>query len=130
MMGAMMGGGMGMGVIKPWDIRVIGNPGLWQARVRGYPQITSPMASAVACRAKPGESSKTKRSADLTGSYLGNAPMNGQGNQPAAAARDSQPRSTTRILIQGTPQEYEQILGLLRQLDMRSAAGADRRQDL
>jgi general secretion pathway protein D len=54
--------------------------------------------------------------ADLTGSYLGAAPMGGQSNQRMPHIIPN-PFDNT-ILIQGTPQEYGQIMGLVRQLDI------------
>ena len=54
--------------------------------------------------------------ADQTGSYLGAAPVP---RRAISAYRTSFPiRSTTRLLIQATPHEYEQIMGLARQLDI------------
>jgi general secretion pathway protein D len=53
--------------------------------------------------------------ADLTGSYLSNAPGSvGRGRAPRVVAN---PFNNT-LLIQGTPQEYENILQLLRDLDV------------
>ena len=54
--------------------------------------------------------------ADQTGMYLGNN-MVQQQNGPRVPHVIPNPFDNT-ILIQGTPQEYEQILGLLRQLDI------------
>jgi general secretion pathway protein D len=52
---------------------------------------------------------------DLTGSYLGN----NQGGAPAARIPHVIPNPfDNTLLIQGTPQEYEQINSLLRQLDV------------
>src|ERR1035437_8803747 len=85
-----------------------GNQGLG-----GYPQlqVASPLAAGV--NIPPG----TAGPADLTGSYLGAAPSGaGQGN-PRVPHVIPNPFDNT-ILIQGTPQEYGQILGLLRQLDI------------
>jgi general secretion pathway protein D len=53
--------------------------------------------------------------ADLTGNYLGAAPI-GQSNQRMPHIIPN-PFDNT-ILIQGTPQEYAQIMGLVRQLDI------------
>ncbi len=53
--------------------------------------------------------------ADQTGMYLGNQMQ--QQNGPRVPHVIPNPFDNT-ILIQGTPQEYEQILGLLRQLDI------------
>ena len=115
MMGAMMGGGMGY----PNMGYGYGNPGYGgygNQGFAGYPQTTSPMASAVAVAQNPANPQNPNAPGDLTGSYLGNAPMNGQGNQRMPHVIPN-PFDNT-ILIQGTPQEYEQILGLLRQLDI------------
>jgi general secretion pathway protein D len=54
--------------------------------------------------------------ADLTGNYLGQG-AGGQQNQPRIPHVIPNPFDNT-ILIQGTQQEYEQILNLLRQLDI------------
>jgi general secretion pathway protein D len=116
MMGAMMGGmGMGMGYPNQ-GYSGYGNQGYGNQGLGGYPQITSPMASAVGVTQNPATPQNPNAPADLTGSYLGNAPMNGQGNQRMPHVIPN-PFDNT-ILIQGTPQEYEQILGLIRQLDI------------
>src|SRR5437773_4556272 len=54
--------------------------------------------------------------ADLTGSYLGSPAYGGQ-QGPRLPHVIPNPFDNT-LLIQGTPQEYEQIMGLLRQLDV------------
>ena len=56
--------------------------------------------------------------AGLTGSYLGNAAYgNGQPQAPPGPHVIPNPFDNT-LLIQGTPQEYEQVTSLLRQLDL------------
>jgi general secretion pathway protein D len=109
MMGAMMGGGMGMGYPNQ-GYGGYGNQGLG-----GYPQTTSPMASAVAVAQNPANPQNPNAPLDLTGSYQG-APQMNVGNQRMPHVSPN-PFDNT-ILIQGTPQEYEQILGLVRQLDI------------
>jgi general secretion pathway protein D len=99
-------GGMGYGST--------GMGGYGSQMLGGYPQIqqASPLAAGVA--APMGGSS-----AGLTGEYLGAgaaAGAQGQGNQRMPHVIPN-PFDNT-ILIQGTPQEYGQILGLLRQLDI------------
>jgi len=99
-------GGMGYGST--------GMGGYGSQMLGGYPQIqqASPLAAGVA--APVGGSS-----AGLTGEYLGAgaaAGAQGQGNQRMPHVIPN-PFDNT-ILIQGTPQEYGQILGLLRQLDI------------
>ena len=101
-MGSMMGGGLGYGQ------GAYGNQGMG-----GYPQAmqtTSPLAAGLA----PNASSTIGQ----TGEYLGAGAAAGQqqGNQRVPHIIPN-PFDNT-ILIQGTPQEYAQILGLLRQLDI------------
>jgi general secretion pathway protein D len=112
MMGSMMGGGMGMGMMG------YPNQGYGGYGNQGFPAYTttSPMASAVAVTQNPATPQNPNAPADLTGSYLGAPQMNGQGYQRMPHVIPN-PFDNT-ILIQGTPQEYEQILGLIRQLDI------------
>jgi general secretion pathway protein D len=103
MMGALMGGGMGY---PSQGMGGYGNQGMG-----GYPQvqIASPLAAGVVA---PGQNT----SVGQTGQYLGDGMAGGQGNQRVPHVIPN-PFDNT-ILIQGTPQEYGQILGLLRQLDI------------
>ncbi len=66
--------------------------------------------------AAAGQPSTTSPTSDLTGTYLGNAPVPGA---PAAHIPRvvANPFNNT-LLIQATPQEYENILGLLKDLDL------------
>ncbi len=114
MMGGMMGGGFGMGM-GGYGMGGYGMGGLGSyanPNVGAYPQTTtaSPMAVAVSGAQNP------NAPPDLTGSYLGNGPIPGQPTQRMPHVIPN-PFDNT-ILIQGTPQEYEQILGLIRQLDI------------
>jgi general secretion pathway protein D len=118
MMGGMFGGGMGMGYPNQ-GYGGYGNQGYGgygNQGFGGYPQTAAPVASAVAVTQNPATPQNPNAPTDLTGSYMGNAPMNGQGNQRMPHVIPN-PFDNT-ILIQGTPQEYEQILGLIRQLDI------------
>jgi general secretion pathway protein D len=111
MMGGMMGGGFGMGLggygMGGYGMGAYANP-----NVGAYPQTNtaSPMAVAVSGAQNP------NAPPDLTGSYLGNGAYPGQPTQRMPHVIPN-PFDNT-ILIQGTPQEYEQILGLMRQLDI------------
>jgi general secretion pathway protein D len=96
----MMGGGGGTGYGQ--------GMGLYGNQV--IPQSMSPMAAGI------GGTQNPNGAADLTGSYLGGGAAGGQGNQRMPHIIPN-PFDNT-VLIQGTPQEYEQILGLLRQLDI------------
>jgi general secretion pathway protein D len=103
--GMMGAGGMGYGSM--------GMGGYGSQMLGGYPQVqqASPLAA--------GAVAPMGSSAGQTGEYLG------AGGAPGAQAQGNQrvphvipnPFDNT-ILIQGTPQEYGQILGLLRQLDI------------
>jgi general secretion pathway protein D len=53
---------------------------------------------------------------DLTGTYLGNAPMGGRQN-PNAPRIIPNPYNNS-LMIQATPQDYDQILNLLRDMDI------------
>ncbi|MCX6628493.1 MAG: type II secretion system secretin GspD [Candidatus Solibacter sp.] len=108
MMGAMMGGGMGYPSLGMGGYGY-GNQGMGMG---GYPQIqqASPLAAGVNI---PGTANSP---IGQTGEYLGAGMAGGQGNQRVPHVIPN-PFDNT-ILIQGTPQEYGQILGLLRQLDI------------
>ncbi len=76
------------------------------------PMATSPFAPPVA----PPGAALTTGATDLTGNYLGNAPVGGQqqARQPKVVAN---PLNNT-LLIQASPQDYENILSLLKDLDV------------
>ena len=118
MMGGMFGGGMGMGY-PDQGYGGYGNQGYGGYGNQGLAGIRKPRRRwrpPCGRRTAPGCSPNPNAPTDLTGSYLGNAAMDGQGNQRMPHVIPN-PFDNT-ILIQGTPQEYEQILGLLRQLDI------------
>jgi general secretion pathway protein D len=104
MMGGMNGGYGGQG---------FANQGYGNQGMTGYPQM---QAQAGAPQLAMGVAAPPGSAADLTGSYLGAAPAAGQSNQRMPHVIPN-PFDNT-ILIQGTPQEYEQIMGLVRQLDI------------
>jgi general secretion pathway protein D len=122
--GGMLGGGQfgggqmgGMGGMGAFSMMMMGGGGgtgygqgvgLYGNQV--IPQSMSPMAAGI------GGTQNPNGAADLTGSYLGGGAAGGQGNQRMPHIIPN-PFDNT-VLIQGTPQEYEQILGLLRQLDI------------
>ena len=101
----MMGGGGGTGYGQGYG------QGMGTYGYPGVSQSLSPMAAGIGGTPNPNSA------ADLTGSYLGGgAAGGGQGYQRLPHVIPN-PFDNT-VLIQGTPQEYEQILGLLRQLDI------------
>lgn len=100
----MMGGGMGY---PGQGMGGYGNQGMGVANPT---QVASPLAAVSG--SVPGQNS----SVGQTGQYLGDGMGGGQGNQRMPHVIPN-PFDNT-ILIQGTPQEYAQILGLLRQLDI------------
>ena len=108
---------MGMGGMYGHDGRherrhVSGNDGRNTARCAPSPlqMSVSPMATQTA------GAIANNNPADQTGMYLGNNAYQQQ-NGPRVPHVIPNPFDNT-ILIQGTPQEYEQILSLLRQLDI------------
>jgi len=123
--GGMYGGGMGGGMYGGGMYGGMGGYGNYSAGASPYgynynnpggsggflaPPINTAMGSTAA--GQPGGAAGT----DLTGSYLGNA---GVGQQPAARVPRIIPNPfDNSILVQGTPQEWEQIRSLLRQLDV------------
>src|ERR1019366_6130962 len=98
------GGQMGYG----GQMGGMGYAGLGMGGYTPQIQTTSPLAAGVA----PNASSAIGQ----TGDYLGAGAAGQQGNQRQPHVIPN-PFDNT-ILIQGTPQEYGQILGLLRQLDI------------
>ncbi|HEY1497476.1 MAG TPA: type II secretion system secretin GspD [Candidatus Solibacter sp.] len=117
MSGTLNGGGMGMGGAYSMmgQMGQMGGGGMYPGMQGQYGAVplqtsVSPMATQT-----PGAVANTNP-ADQTGMYLGNNMMQPQ-NGPRVPHVIPNPFDNT-ILIQGTPQEYEQILGLLRQLDI------------
>jgi len=77
-------------------------------------QPQSPLTSGVP--ATGGGTQTPGTSGDLTGTYLGNAPLGGPAN-PRAPRIIPNPYNNS-LMIQATPQDYEQILNLLRDMDI------------
>jgi general secretion pathway protein D len=100
MMGGMYGGMMG------------GMPGMFPGAYQA-PLQTSATSMTAAGIATPQQTNTTGQ----TGMYLGDQASNGQGNQQRMPHVIPNPFDNT-LLIQATPSEYEQILNLLRQLDI------------
>jgi general secretion pathway protein D len=100
MMGGMYGGMMGGGF-----------PGMYPSAYQA-PLQTSATTMNAAGLATPQQTNPTGQ----TGMYLGDQAVNGQGNQRMPHVIPN-PFDNT-LLIQATPSEYEQILNLLRQLDI------------
>jgi general secretion pathway protein D len=91
-------------------------PGMGQAYNQGYGQA-APLPVSVSPMAVQNPAAITSNNpADQTGMYLGQNALQQQ-NGPRVPHVIPNPFDNT-ILIQGTPQEYEQILSLLRQLDI------------
>jgi general secretion pathway protein D len=122
-MGGMMGGGgfgmpYGMGAFNMGGYPMGYNGGGYGLGTYSYPnngaypqgQVSSPTAVAVS-----GATTNPNAPAqDLTGNYLGAVPGQPTQRMPHVIPN---PFDNT-LLIQGTSQEYEQILGLVRQLDI------------
>ena len=113
--GGMGVGGMGVGGGGLSGMGGMGYPGAYSERAGGYapmataiPGMLSTQGSAPSGGAAPGT--------DLTGSYLAYGAYGGQMG-PRIPRVIPNPFDNT-LLIQGTPQEYEQISNLLRQLDV------------
>jgi len=95
------GGAFGVGGMNPGGMNVATNP--------------FAMATPVPQSAAGGTATAGSGGPDLTGTYLGNAQgTNGPQRMPRVVAN---PFNNT-LLIQATPQEYESILGLLKDLDV------------
>jgi len=113
-MGGMYGGGMGGA-----GYGGMGNYGGYNAGGNAYGYnnsggyLPAPINTAVGSTAVPLPSGVG--GADLTGSYLGNTAT---GQQGAKVPRVIPNPFDNSILVQGTPQEWEQIRSLLRQLDV------------
>jgi general secretion pathway protein D len=110
-----MGGMGGMGAFSMMMMGGTGGTGYGQG-VGLYGNQVIPQQSLSPMAAGIGGTQNPNGAADLTGSYLGGGAAGGQGNQRMPHIIPN-PFDNT-VLIQGTPQEYEQILGLLRQLDI------------
>jgi general secretion pathway protein D len=104
-MGGMSGG------MYPGMMNGMMNSGYSQQQMYANP---TPMSVSPMATQNPG-AIVSNNPADQTGMYLGNQMQ--QQNGPRVPHVIPNPFDNT-ILIQGTPQEYEQILGLLRQLDI------------
>jgi len=97
--GGMGYGGMGFGGYNPYGMTSVATP---------------PINTAFGASATPQPA--TAAPGDLTGSYLG---MGAGGMQPAYKGPHVIPNPfDNTILVQGSPQEWEQIINLLRQLDV------------
>ncbi len=95
-----------------------GYPGAYGASPYGYPPPAAatpfgPPAAPAPATAAPG--SATTGGTDLTGNYLGPTALPAPGGRVPRVVPN--PFNNT-LLIQGTPQEYESILGLLKDLDV------------
>ena len=94
----------------PGDGRLMGGEAVMATRAWGQ------SAPGTRRRWRPAHNSAQGRSVGQTGQYLGAGAVGGQGNERVPHVIPN-PFDNT-LLIQGTPQEYEQIMGLLRQLDV------------
>ena len=114
--GGMYGGGMGGGMYGGGMYGGGGNyPGAYNNPVVATP--TGPIAvQTPTVPAMGGAGTTPVAGPDLTGTYLGNAPLSGSGGGrvPRVVAN---PFNNT-LLIQATPQEYENILSVLKDLDV------------
>ncbi len=113
----MMNSGMGSGGM--YGIMGGMSGGMYPGMNTGYAQQQmyanpTPMSVSPMATQNPG-AIVSNNPVDQTGMYLGNQMQ--QQNGPRVPHVIPNPFDNT-ILIQGTPQEYEQILGLLRQLDI------------
>ncbi len=133
--GQMMGGGMGMGSgMGAYSMMMGGMNGMgYPGQGMGYPGQSmgygnqgmgygnqgmngSQVQYQTAVPPAVGGPITSNSPTDLTGSYLGAGAAGGQGNQRMPHIIPN-PFDNT-ILIQGTAQEYGQIMGLVRQLDI------------
>ena len=115
--GGMMGGGYGGGMMGGgYGGGMMGGYGGYGGGYGGgtYAPSATPMTPATATT---GTTSGTTSGTDLTGSYLGSA--GGYGMPPASKIPRVIPNPfDNTLLIQATPQDYQQILKLLQQLDV------------
>ncbi|MGA2770338.1 MAG: type II secretion system secretin GspD [Bryobacteraceae bacterium] len=102
-----MGGGMGGGAYGPGSVATP----MGSTAANFNAAINYPTSTAMGANPTPAAGLNT----DLTGSYLGNNPGGAPGTRIPHVIPN--PFDNT-LLIQGTPQEYEQINSLLRQLDV------------
>jgi general secretion pathway protein D len=114
-MGNMYGmmGGMGAAAMNPAMTGAYGNP---YSNPQLYGNVQLPMSVTPMATQNPAAITNPNP-ADQTGMYLGNNMMMQQPYGPRVPHVIPNPFDNT-ILIQGTQQEYEQILSLLRQLDI------------
>jgi general secretion pathway protein D len=107
--GGMYGGGMGGGMYGGGMGGGMYGGGMGNMYGQQAPNLSVPMNQPT----QPGA-----QGTGLTGTFLGNAPYgNAQPQGPAGPHIIPNPFDNT-LLIQGTPQEYEQVSSLLRQLDV------------
>ncbi len=122
MNGALNGGGMSVGANMGSMYGMMGGGGYQQGYGGGgygggYQQgYGAPLQQSLSPMATQNPAAGLNAGIGQTGEYLGNNAM-GQQNGPRVPHVIPNPFDNT-ILIQGTPQEYEQILSLLRQLDI------------
>ena len=110
----MMGTGLGMGMGMGMGMGAGGYPGAINYGSYGY---VPPMSTAPISPQNPMGAPVNPADANLTGQYLGNNAYGMQ--QPGQRIPHIIPNPfDNTLLIQATPQEYEQILNLLRQLDV------------
>ena len=107
------GGGYGGGGYGGYGGGYGGGPG-YGSPYGGAGYGTPFSGGAAGAAAANGTAGATGASGDLTGQYLGNATVGGRGRGPRVIAN---PMNNT-LLIQATPQEYESIEDLIRELDV------------
>lgn len=114
--GGMMGGGMYGGMMGGGNM--YGGAGYGGMSNMNSQQVPSYSASPMTAQATP-VNPQGAQGTGLTGTYLGNAPYGSNGQQMPAAGPHVIPNPfDNTLLIQGTAQEYDQIVSLLRQLDV------------
>jgi general secretion pathway protein D len=114
-----MGGGMGGGMNGGGGYGGGYGGGMYGGASGGYQQYGNPTGQTAGGAILPGAGGSTVPGAngtDITGNYLGNAQIPGSllGRVPRVVAN---PFNNT-LLIQATPQEYDNILTLLKDLDI------------
>jgi len=116
-MGGMYGGGMYGGMAGMNGMYPGYNPGAQGAWGGGSynPVYTSPSPGTPGGALAAGGAAVAAGGADLTGSFLGTAPASGSSQRIPHVIPN--PFDNT-LLVQGTPQEWEQISNLLEQLDV------------
>ena len=113
-MAAMGYGGMGAGAMGAGGYGAYGNnmPGAFGAQQYTNPMVSSSQSLAATAASTP---ATTSGSSDLTGSYLG---AGGVAGPPRGIPHIIPNPLDNTLLVQGTPQEWEQISRLLAQLDV------------